>query len=63
MALIDLVSVYGPENPRGQKGTGRDVDVLAYETGKGFTDVNSTYGPIEPVGKTPPRYTDLVVGK
>lgn len=56
MALKDLKSVYGPQNPVGQKGTGQDVDVLAYETGLGFTNVNSTYGPTTAVGTTPPKY-------
>ena len=56
MALIDMKSTYGPQNPVGKPGTGQDVDVLAYETGKGFTDVNSTYGPITAVGTTPTKY-------
>ncbi len=46
MALENLKSLYGPTNDRNQKGTGGqenkgDVDILAFENGKGLADSHS----------------------
>tara|TARA_Y100000592_G_scaffold80637_1_gene127510 strand:+ start:340 stop:606 length:267 start_codon:yes stop_codon:yes gene_type:complete len=46
MGLEDLTSLYGPTNPLGQKGTGGekgkgDLDIFAFENGKGLADSES----------------------
>lgn len=52
MGLADIKSLYGPSNNVGTKGTGGlegkgDMDILAFETGKGITGQASKYGPTQ----------------
>ena len=57
MALEDLQSQYGPTNKKGQIGTGKNVDTLAFD-GKGNKGLeanfnNSQYAGSEKPGKKP----------
>ena len=56
MALEDLQSIHGPTNPINQKGTGGeknkgDLDIFAFENGKGLADSTSLYQGSTPHGK------------
>jgi|TARA_R100000541_G_scaffold30082_1_gene39204 hypothetical protein len=65
MALEDLQSQYGPLNNKGQKGTGKVVDTLAFEgdSNLGHKNANSKYKTTENNG-TPEKSGDgLAKGK
>jgi len=54
--LEKLKSNYGPTNPVGQKGTGGekgkgDLDIFAFENGKGLADSTSLYQGSTPHGQ------------
>ncbi len=55
MALEDLQSQYGPTNKKGQVGTGKNVDTLAFEQNGGLEANfnNSLYAGTEKPGKKP----------
>jgi hypothetical protein len=60
MALIDLKSEYGPTNSNGKKGTGKQVDLLGYETGTGVVSATSKYALATKPGTAPARYGDQI---
>ena len=56
MALENLISIHGPTNPINQKGTGGqknkgDLDIFAFENGKGLADSESRLQGSTPHGK------------
>jgi hypothetical protein len=58
MALEDMKSVYGPTNKKNEIGTGKQVDLLAFEgdNNKGVGHVASTLGPAPPLGKPQEKF-------
>ena len=65
MALEDLQSQYGPTNNKGQKGTGKVVDTLAFdgEGNLGHTGTNSKYKSTEKNGTPEKKSSGLANGK
>ena len=53
MALEDLTSQYGPQNPKGQTGTGTSVDTLADENTTGLVAKQSAYAHSSAAGTKP----------
>ena len=55
MALEDLQSQYGPTNKKGQVGTGKNVDTLAFEQNGGLAQNfnGSKYAGTEKIGQKP----------
>ena len=65
MALEDLQSQYGPINNKGQKGTGKVVDTLAFdgEGNLGQKWTNSKYKSTEKNGTPEKKMDGLAKGK
>ena len=65
MALEDLQSQYGPFNKKGQTGTGKKVDSLAFECKKnvGHSGNKSKYASTEKLGTPEKKMDGLAKGK
>ena len=64
MALEDMQSQYGPTNKKGQIGTGKAVDKLAFdgEGNLGHESANSKYKTTEKNGKPEKKMDGLAKG-